>query len=66
VDDARHTIEVTRRMHALAASPEGQTLTLSELERAAEHELAAVLRSTHAAGEDADGVAGALRGSLRR
>jgi hypothetical protein len=41
MSEARHALEVTRRMHALAASPEGQTLTLTELERAAEQELAA-------------------------
>lgn len=40
VDSARHVLEVTRRMHALAASPEGQTLTLGELERQVEEELA--------------------------
>jgi hypothetical protein len=40
VDDARHVLEVTRRMHALAASPDGVTLTLGELERAVEEELA--------------------------
>jgi hypothetical protein len=30
--EAERVLEVTRRIHALAASPEGQTLTLVELE----------------------------------
>ena len=40
MDDARHVLEITRRMHALAASPEGALLTLAEIERLAEQELA--------------------------
>ncbi len=38
--------EVTRKMHALATSPEGALLTLAELERLAEDTLT-VERETH-------------------
>ena len=38
--EARDALEITRRMHALAASPEGVTLTLAELERLALESLA--------------------------
>jgi hypothetical protein len=51
-------------MQALAASPEGQML--GEVERMAEQELAAVVRSRDAAGEGSRDLAGALRGGLRR
>lgn len=40
MNDARHALEITRAMHRIGASPEGQTLTLTELERAAEEERA--------------------------
>ena len=41
MDHARRILELTRKIHALAASPDGQTRTLAELERIAEQELAA-------------------------
>jgi hypothetical protein len=40
VDEARRALEITERMHALAASPAGALLTLAELERQAEEEVA--------------------------
>jgi hypothetical protein len=40
VDDARHVLEVTRRMHVIASTAEGATLTLVELERLAEEQIA--------------------------
>jgi len=40
VDDAERAIEITERMHALAATPAGALLTLVELERLAEEEVA--------------------------
>jgi hypothetical protein len=38
--EAERVCEVTRRMHVIASTAEGQTLTLSELEQIAEQELA--------------------------
>jgi hypothetical protein len=38
--EARRTIEITEAMHALAATPAGALLTLAELERLAEEEVA--------------------------
>lgn len=40
MSEARRALEVTERMHALAATPAGALLTLAELERLAEEEVA--------------------------
>jgi hypothetical protein len=39
MSEAERIVEVTRRMHVIASSAEGATLTLSELERMAEQTL---------------------------
>ena len=39
MDEARQTLELTRRIHALAVMPECALLTLAELERLAEEQL---------------------------
>jgi hypothetical protein len=40
VDEARRTIEITARMHAIASTPTAALLTLVELERQAEEDVA--------------------------
>ena len=40
MDEAQHILEVTRRMHMIASTPEGYLLILPELERLALEELA--------------------------
>lgn len=57
---------VTRRMRVIASRADCAMLTLSEIERMAEQELSAVLRSGHAGGEDRCDVAGAQHRSVRR
>ena len=43
MDDARRVLELRRKMHALAASPDRALLTLVELECLAEKELASLV-----------------------
>lgn len=66
MSEARHALEVTRRMHVIASRADCAMLTLSEIEALAEQELAAVVRSTHVAGEDSRDLAGAQHRSVRR
>jgi ribosomal protein L18E len=66
MSEAERVCAVTRRMHIIASRADCAMITLSKIARLAEQELAVVVPSTHGAGEEADGVAGAQHFSVRR